>query len=187
MTDKEIIEGLIARDERITSQFFFKDCRPLFLSIIRKVFDGAIVDYEEIISEIYILLMEDDARRLRQFKYDSTVYQWLKTIGIRLCLKLKNAGSVIDNTSNEPLDNKDNDDDCAEMSQAKMDIDVLLGKMKNQRYASVIRMSMIDGMDAEEVAAALSVTIDNLYNIKRRAISALAEVALNDKKHYDGK
>ncbi|HBE55312.1 MAG TPA: sigma-70 family RNA polymerase sigma factor, partial [Prevotellaceae bacterium] len=28
-------------------------------------------------------------------------------------------------------------------------------------------------------------TMDNLYNIKRRAMLALTEVALKDKKHYE--
>lgn len=35
MTDKEIVQGLINRDETVTREFFFTGCRPLFLSIIR--------------------------------------------------------------------------------------------------------------------------------------------------------
>ena len=57
MTDKEIISSLIAHDPKVTAQFFFKDCRPLFLGVIRRVVGTQIVDYDEIISEIYILLM----------------------------------------------------------------------------------------------------------------------------------
>ena len=44
---------------------------------------------------------------------------------------------------------------------------------------------MIDDRTPEEVARQMCVTVDNLYNIKRRAIQALAEVALKDKKHYE--
>ena len=75
MTDQEIISSLIARDPKVTSQFFFKDCRPLFISVIRRVFDKQIVNYDEIISELYILLMENDAKKLRSFKFESTLYQ----------------------------------------------------------------------------------------------------------------
>lgn len=64
MTDKEIIQKLIARDERVTQQFFFRDCRPLFLSIIRYVFSYE-VDYDEFVSEFYLYLMDDDAYKLR--------------------------------------------------------------------------------------------------------------------------
>ena len=58
--------------------------------------------------------------------------------------------------------------------------------MKNQRYALVIRLLMLEEQTPEEVAKRLLVTVDNLYNIKRRAMLALTEVALNDKRHYEG-
>ena len=186
MTDQEIVKALIGRDSRVTAQFFFKDCRPLMLSIIHRVFDKQKVDYDEVISELYIYLMANDAHRLRQFRFESTLYQWIKTTAIRFCLKLKNDEVVIDNESQEPLDNN-RDTDCIELSQAKMDVDNLLSQMRNQRYAKVIRMLMIDGMSPEEVAKELSVTVDNLYNIKRRAMAALADVALKDKRHYERK
>ena len=48
MTDKEIVEALIRHDERVTAQFFYRDCRALFLSVIRRVFGTQVVDYDEI-------------------------------------------------------------------------------------------------------------------------------------------
>ena len=185
MTDREIISSLIARDPKVTSQFFFKDCRPLFISVIRRVFEKQIVDYDEIISELYVLLMENDAKKLRSFKFESTLYQWLKTIVIRHCLLLKSKAKVIDDESQEPLNNSQRELSLAESSQARMDMETLLRQMKNQRYALVIRLLMIEGRTPEEVARQLCVTVDNLYNIKRRAIQALTEVALKDKKHYE--
>ena len=190
MTDQELISSLIAHDPKVTAQFFFKDCRPLFLSVIRRVFGTQIVDYDEIISELYILLMENDAKKLRSFKFESTLYQWLKTTAIRHCLLLKSKAKVIDDESLEPLNNSHLNNShrelsLAESSQARMDIETLLRQMKNQRYALVIRLLMIEDRTPEEVARQLCVTVDNLYNIKRRAIQALTEVALKDKKHYE--
>lgn len=187
MTDREIVSFLIAREPKVTAQFFFKDCRPLLLSVIRRVFGTQIVDYDEVISEIYVLLMENDAKKLRSFKFESTLYQWLKTIAIRHCLQLKNKAKVIDNESQEPLINSGREFSSTESSQARIDMETLLRQMKNQRYALVIRLLMIDDRTPEEVARRLCVTVDNLYNIKRRAIQALAEVALKDKKHYEQK
>lgn len=105
MSDPQLVAQLIAHDPKVTAQFFFTDCRPLFISIIRRVFGNQIVDYDEIISELYVLLMENDARKLRTFKYESTLCQWLKTIAVRHCLELKRRGKVIDNESQEPLVN----------------------------------------------------------------------------------
>jgi len=185
MCDKEIVDSLIIHDEKVTAQFFFKDCRPLFMSVIRRVFGAQIVDYDEIISEIYILLMEDDAKRLRQFHFESTLYQWLKTTAIRHCQKLRVQAKVIDNESKESLDNEGRSLPIPEYSQAKIDMEALLHHMRNQRYALVLRMLMIEDLAPDDVARRLSVTIDNLYNIKRRAMLALTEVALKDKGHYE--
>lgn len=178
MSDIEIIASLIAHDPKVTAQFFFKDCRPLFISIIRRVFGNQIVDYDEIISELYVLLMENDARKLRTFKNESSLFQWLKTIAVRHCLELKRRGKVIDNESQESLVNSGKNLSYVESSQAKMDVESLLRQMNNQGYALVIHLLMIEEKSPEEVAKQLSITVANLYNIKRRAMKALVEVAL---------
>lgn len=185
MTDKETVEALVRHDAKVTAQFFYKNCRPLFLSVIKRVFDKQIVDYDEIISELYILLMEDDAKRLRQFNFESTLYQWLKVTAIRHCLKLKAQQRVIADESQEPVDNTGKTNSCQEDSHAGADMETLLRQMKNQRYALVIRLLMLEDQTPEEVAKRLTVTVDNLYNIKRRAIQALTDVALKDKKQYE--
>lgn len=185
MTDKEIIDSLIVHDPKATSEFFFKDCRPLFIRVIRRVFGTQIVDYDEVISELYILLMENDARKLRSLKFESTLYQWLKTIAIHHCLLLRSKGKVIDNESRESLGNSGKQQSYTESSQARMDLETLLGKMKNQRYALVIRMLVVEDRSPGDVAQKLSVTVDNLYNIKLRAMAALADVVLKDKKQYE--
>ena len=59
MTDKDIINGLIARDNHVTEEFFFVKCRPLFCSIIQKVF-GYEVDYDECVNELYVYLMANE-------------------------------------------------------------------------------------------------------------------------------
>lgn len=184
MTDQEIVNALIDRDACVTAQFFFRDCRPLLLSIIRRVFGTQQVDYDEIISELYIHLMENDAHRLRQFKFESTFYQWLKTTAIRYCMRLKSGKMVIDNESQWSLNYSDINKNRTDSSHAKMDIESLLGSMKNQRYAKVIRMMVIEDVPPKEVAKVLSVTVDNLYNIKRRAMASLIDVAFKDKKYY---
>ena len=89
MTDKQIVEALIERDEQVTQQFFFENCRPLFLSIIRYLFSYE-VDYDEFVSEFYLYLMERDAYRLRQFEGRSTIYQWLKVTATRYFIAKRN-------------------------------------------------------------------------------------------------
>ena len=45
MDNKEVLDGLLRGDEDVLRQFFFEDCRPLFMSIIKIVFPYH-VDYD---------------------------------------------------------------------------------------------------------------------------------------------
>ncbi len=94
---------------------------------------------------------------------------------------------MIDTENRTSLDNKTEQQQPEETSHAKMDLDNLLRQMKNQRYAKVIQRLMIEDQSPLDVAKELHVTTDNLYNIKRRSIMALTEVALKDKKYYEQK
>ena len=71
MTDQEIVDGLINRDEKITDWFFNIKYRPLFINVIKLIFDYQ-VDYDECISELYYHLMKNDAAVLRHFEGRST-------------------------------------------------------------------------------------------------------------------
>ena len=182
MTDQEIIKGLIARDKRVTEEFFFRKCRPLFCSIMQKVFDYK-VDYDELVNELYVYLMENDAAKLWSFGYRSTVYQWLKVIAIRFFLKKKE--ELIEKGSQDsPY--KENVQVVAKKEDvtAKGDLQRLFAQMPNQRYAYVIKRLVIDDCEPEQLAKEMNITVANLYNIKRRAMLQLTRAALNDIKKY---
>lgn len=185
MTDQQIIQVLIARDERLTQQFFFKDCRPLFLSIIRYVFSYE-VDYDEFVNEFYLYLMENDAYRLKQFQGRSTIYQWMKVIAIRYFITKRD--SMIDNESKDALLDcvvQNGTVDEEKKTAAKMDIEYLLSLMPNRRYVYVIRRLILQEAEPKVVAQELSINVDNLYNIKKRAMTALTEIALKEIEKYE--
>ena len=178
MTDQEIIQGLIARDNRVTEEFFFVRCRPLFLSIIGKVFDYQ-VEYDEMVNELYLYLMDHDAAKLRSFEYRSSVYQWLKVTAIRFFIKRRK--EMIEKSSEDTLY------EGQSVSSAKADLRRLFEMMPNKRYVYVIQQLVIEDREPEEMAKEMNVTVDNLYNIKRRAMAQLTQVALNDIREYGKK
>ena len=185
MTDQQIIEALIARDERVTQQFFFRNCRPLFLSIIRYVFSYE-VDYDEFVNELYLHLMENDAYRLRQFQGRSTIYQWMKVIAIRYFIAKRD--NMIDNESKDALLDsvvQNETVDGEKKMTAKMDIEHLFSLMPNKRYVYVIRRLVLQEAEPKVVAQELETNVDNLYNIKKRAIAALTEIALKEVEKYE--
>ena len=182
MTDQEIIKGLIARDNRVTTEFFFDKCRPLFCSIMQKVFDYE-VEYDEMVNELYVYLMENDAVKLRNFEYRSSVYQWLKILAIRFFINKR--GRLIEDASQEtPYDGRQQMADTDKDMTAEGDIERLFNNMPNKRYVYVIRRLILENWEPDELAKDMNITTANLYNIKRRAMAQLTCAALNDIKEY---
>ncbi|MBR1916953.1 MAG: sigma-70 family RNA polymerase sigma factor [Bacteroidaceae bacterium] len=182
MTDQEIIQGLIARDNLVTRDFFFVKCRPLFCSIMQKVFDYE-VDYDEFVNELYVYLMENNASKLRNFEYRSSVYQWLKVLAIRFFINKR--GKMIDDTSQEtPYDGYNQTVDIENDMISEGDVERLFNNMPNKRYVHVIRCLILEEWEPEQLAHEMNITTANLYNIKRRAMAQLTRVALKDIKEY---
>lgn len=187
MTDKQIIEALTALDERVTRQFLFGNCRPLFLSIIRNVFSYE-VDYDEFVNEFYLYLMENDAYRLRQFEGRSSIYQWMKVVAIRYFIAKRDR--MIENESQSTLIDRIAETETVSLEKqmtARIDIGNLLKNMPNKRYEYVIRRLVLQDAEPKEVAKELCTNVDNLYNIKKRAIAALTESALKEFEKYGQK
>lgn len=185
MTDKQIIEALIARDEQVTQQFFFERCRPLFMSIMRHVFSYE-VDYDEFVNEFYIHLMENGAHRLKQFQGRSTIYQWIKTTAIRYFIAKRD--NLIDMEPKDSLsESKIKDETINEENTtiAKMDIEHLFTLMPNKRYAYVIKRLILHEAMPKDVAREIRTNVNNLYNIKKRAIAELTKIVLKESEKYE--
>ena len=178
MTDRETVELLIARDNETTRQFFFVRCRPLLTAIMRLVFSYP-VDYDEMVNELYSYLMEDDCARLRRFEYRSTLCQWLKVVATRFFIHKRDI--MIENISREPLYQRNIQEcgvDTASFVARTADVATLMSMMPNRRYAETLRRLVLEDAEPEAYAAEIGVTVENLYNIKRRALAALARIAL---------
>ena len=189
MTEPEIIEGLLARDNSISYDFFYsfkeKSFRPLLTNILKYVFSYQ-VEYEEAVSEFYAYLMEDDGRRLRQIENRNTLFGWLKVSATRYFIKKRD--NLIENRSQEALIDKTAkevyaDDNAKET--ARKDVMTILFWMKNRRYAYVLRQLIINDVEPEELAKEMNITVANLYNIKRRAMVEFTETAKKDVRYYE--
>lgn len=177
MTDSEIIQGLIDRDNRITHLFFFDRCRPLLSSIMRHVFSYP-VDYREMVSLLYDYLVADECAKLRQFQFRSSLYQWLKVVSTRFFICHRD--SMIEERSKEPPYEKEEDaaEDYIGALSDRMDVRAMLAMMSNRRYADAIERLILDGVEPALYADEIGVAVDNLYNIKKRAIAAFSQIAV---------
>lgn len=169
MTDKEIIQGLIDRDEYITHDFFFRRCQPLIYALISRYFPGG-ANYDELVNDLYIHLMEDGARRLRQYEGRSSIYQWLKMVAKNYFLDKLSQDRNVDTPSEEVVV-----DNAA--AEARIDIAAILDLIENENYRLVLQKHVLEGMSFDELEKVTGIKKANLYNIKRRALDALEKIA----------
>lgn len=177
MTDQELVAGLIERNAEITHRFFFMTARPMLLMIMRRVFDHA-PDYDEIVNELYVYLIKNDCAKLRLFSFESSFMTWLKVVATRYFLRYRD--NIVEDRSTEPESPSaaEPHDNPVEKADARIDIETLLGLVANERYRWVIRRLFIDEILPDKVAAEMGITLENLYNVKRRALSSLTVAAL---------
>ena len=97
---------------------------------------------------------------------------------------------MIENTSHEPLLEQEGFDDVTDtvsVMDAKEDLERLFKQMHNERYVMVIRTLVLEGREPEHIAKFMSITVANLYNIKKRALASLAKVAMKERSKYENK
>ena len=129
-------------------------------------------------------MSSNDAYRLRQFQGRSTIYQWMKVIAIRYFIAKRD--SMIDNESKDSLFDsvvRNETADSEKKMMARMDIEHLFSLMPNRRYVYVLRRLVLQEAEPKVVAQELRTNVDNLYNIKKRAIAALVDIALKEEKY----
>ena len=173
-TDEQIVNGIIHNDRLMIEHFFFRKCKPMFAYIIRSVFDFQI-DENTLISELYIYLQADNWYKVRQFDFRSKLTTWASVVAIRYFQKkreeLIESGSV-----DTPNRMKDIGFSSSISIDRRIDIKEAMNKMTNERYRKVIEMLDLRDVTPESLAEEMNVTVDNLYNIHRRALLQLRMV-----------
>lgn len=186
MTDKEIVDGLIARDNDIT-RYFLEKYNPLFSKLVLLVFERT-VDKNECINELYLYLMENDAEKLRSFQGASTLGTWIKKVAIRFFVRMKQCHKIVEDKTTNASDDKKIEQPAKGMEteiMAKMDVDNLFSLMQNKRYEMVVKHLVIDDAEPVELAKEMGIKVSNLYNIKKRALEQMAEVMIKERRCYE--
>lgn len=174
-TDKEIVDGLIANDENIIRHFFLEKCAPMLGYIIKKVYAYR-VERDELVSELFIYLQENNWHKLRQFDFRSKLTTWLSVVAVRFFIKKRNL-LIESDEKNTLIDQiKESGYDPVKDMFIKMDVRHALERMPNARYREVLYEWFINGMEPEELADRMNITLANLYNLKLRAVQQIAEI-----------
>lgn len=178
LTDTELIAQILEGNQHAVAYLFFEKCGSLFGYIAGVIFQHR-VGSDELISEFFIYMKENDWHRLRTFKGDNCkLATWFSLVAIRFFNR--NRGLVIDSGCELPLCNNNEAIELYNKAQerfiARIDVHNAISKMKNDRYKYVIIALELEDRKVDDVAHELGVTVDNLYNIRLRAIKQLSEI-----------
>lgn len=166
MTFEEIIQALIARDERVTSCFFFGDgptlehieevrrgnptralkmrrpichtCRPALLKVLHRLYGGNTFNYEEHVSEFYLYLMTGD--KLKSIKKPDALMGWIVRTAYYFFLHEKiRKDSVLENVDTDSLSiiRVDVEDDESP-KEIRAFVKRVLDNMPHREYAMIL-------------------------------------------------
>lgn len=166
MTFEEIIQALIAHDERVTKCFFFwngptiehieevrrqnpinaaklrrpicNTCRPILLKVLYNLYDGHPFDYEDLVSDFYLYLMKGD--KLKTIKTPDALMGWIARAAYFFFLHDKiRKDSVLENTDLDSLTvvHVDVEDDES-LKETRAFVQRVLDAMPHREYAMIL-------------------------------------------------
>lgn len=174
LSDQEIVEGLIARDNDITREFFWKKCSGIFNHIIYSLYDlhpQKELLKDDLIQRLYSYIMDNDAYVLRGFKFRSSLLTWLRQVAYRFFereLSKKNKEKVAE----DKVASK-NDDDLDinfDSEETRKMVRRVLDAMPNQEMAYILSRKYLDDFSFESLAFELGKTTAYIYVLKQRAV-----------------
>ncbi len=183
--DLQIAKALLDRDEQVTRKYFYQQCYPLFKSI----YDNYYTDCtccKEFIDEIYVLVLAPSKTtgkcQLENFRGESTLASWLKTACLYYCYKQFDLKEKMPKYERLPHSNEkeiDEDSDRTDQIYGSIEIDLSnleredaitrLKQLPNKRYGELLRLRYVESFTNEETANKLGTTMENYYNLHKRA------------------
>lgn len=86
LSDRELVDLLLADDEEAIEYLLFIRCNGMLAHIACSIFQSQTCK-EELITDFYLFLSENNWRRLRQFEFKAGLNTWLTVIAVRFFKK----------------------------------------------------------------------------------------------------
>ena len=182
-TDRQFVDGILNNDIKLIEYFFNRKCSGLFGYILINVFDGN-VDKQDLSQELFWYLAKNNWHKVRQFDFRSKLMTWVTVVAVRFFQKKRE--ELIEKSTPITLNDKMwQEQSCVISIDQRMDLHNALAKMPNARYRKVIEVLDLQEVRPEILAEEMNVTVDNLYNIHRRALMQLRLIMGRKEEYYD--
>lgn len=174
--DAIFIEALRNGNNEVSRQFFYKEIGCILHKIRMEVF-RCNVDFDEMVSELYLYLSRDNWTKLDGFdgKNGCRLRTWMIPVAWRYFMSIRERLLRTENIDDNSGVIRDSVRDDLRI-QIAIDVNAVLSRMPNQRYAEIIRLLLIEGYASQDVADMLDLRVENIYNLKHRAINQFIEL-----------
>ena len=170
LSDRELVQLLLKNDEGAVEYLFFYRCKGMFGHIVHSVFHDQ-GEKEELITELYLYLRENNWEKLRKFEFRSALNTWLTVLAVRFFQKKRISQTkmvpVEPQMIEETQKNKADDFDIIqEMSRMELYRAIDQLSKPRERYALLCDLA---GKSADEIANDMGCTVSAVYNLTKKA------------------
>lgn len=179
--DRQLVTALLSNDEGAIRCVFHDRYRSLLRFNAMKA--APQVPFDDLVQDLYLYLSADNWARLR--RYDAARFpfaSWFSVVSYRFFKD--SARGMIDSAPRVPIDNVREHglalSSASVVDTLLMDLKNILRRFKPPRDREVLEAFLLRDEAPETIADRFGVTVDNLYNIKRRALERLRKDYLTD-------
>jgi RNA polymerase sigma factor (sigma-70 family) len=174
------VADLLANDGKALECLLYVRYRPLLRFNALKAAPNVPVD--DLVQELYIYLSADNWARLKKYDPELPFDRWLSVVSYRFFKDF--SLRMIDSRHQIPITNIEDQQllnaGTTHMNQIMMDIKKGFDELEPPRDREILTALILHDEEPQVVANRFNVTVDNLYNIKRRALAKLIQKHLKD-------
>lgn len=180
LSDRQFVADLLANNGKALECLLYDRFRRLLRFNAMKAAPNVPVD--DLVQELYLYLSSDNWARLRRYDPDLPFDRWLSVVSYRFFKDF--SLRMIDSRRQIPITTIEDQQllnaGTSQMNHIMMDIQQGLDKLEPPRDREILTALLLHDEEPQAVADRFNVTVDNLYNIKRRALARLIQKHLKD-------
>ena len=175
--DAHLVADVLSGHEGALHCLLYEQYAALLHRNAAKAAYGKAVEYDDLLHELYLYLRKDDWHCLRGYDPQQPFVNWFSVVSYRFFKDFSrpmiDSGQMVPiSTVNEPPARHFGSELTGSI---RMDLLAALARLVPPRDREIIEALLLRDEEPAEVAERHGVTIDNLYNIKRRALARLAK------------
>ena len=170
LDDRALVALLLDNNEEAIDYLFFHRCNDMFSHIVHSVFQSQ-GKKEELVTEFYLYLRENDWKKLRNFEFRSGLNTWLTVVSVRYFKKIQQ--NQTKNVAVEPqlfseVLKDETDSYNIEDEMTRIELYKTIDKLSKprERYALLAELA---GKATDEIAADMNCSASAVYNLTKRA------------------